>query len=246
MAQRDQIVHYLDGYLNVSAIQDSCPIGLQVEGKAEVQKIVTAVSASAQLFDEAVGRSADMILVHHGLFWDRDSRVIRGHLKQRLSILLQHDLSLLAYHLVLDQHPVLGNNVLAGQALGMQTIQALGEIGVQGFVESLSIVQLQQRVEAAFESKALVFSHGPKEIRRIGFCSGGGARGLSHAVAAKLDAYITGEVKEETLHLAKENNIHFLYAGHYATERMGIQALGEHVGQVFSLPVEFVDIGNPV
>jgi dinuclear metal center YbgI/SA1388 family protein len=246
MVSREEIISYLNDYLQVDKQPDFGPVGLQVEGKEKVSKIVTAVSASAQLIQRAIDLAADMIILHHGLFWDRDSRVVKGSMRTRLKLLLSHDLTLLGYHLVLDKHPKLGNNVLAGQALGLHEVAALGEIGIQGRVEGISIDELQARVEKAFCHPALIFAYGPALIRTIGFCSGGGTRDLSLAVDAGLDAYITGEAKESTMHYAKESGIHFLSAGHYATEKMGIQQLGEHLQQVFPVKVEFIDIDNPV
>jgi dinuclear metal center YbgI/SA1388 family protein len=246
MAHRDQIIQYLNDYLKIDDIKDYCPVGLQVEGKAEVHKIVTAVSVSAQLFQEAYALAADMIMVHHGLFWDRDSRVIKGHLKNRLQILLQQDITLLGYHLALDKHPVVGNNAQAAQALGLQTVSELGEFGVQGHIEPMGLDQLVQRIETVFQSKTLFFDYGPQEIRKVGFCSGGAEWGIQLAIEAGLDAYITGEAKETTMHHAKENGIHFISAGHYATERLGIRTLGEHLAQVFPVNVRFIDIANPV
>jgi len=246
MVPRDDLIQYLNDYLQVDQVKDYCPIGLQVEGKEQVHRIVTAVSAGAHLFQQAAEWQADMIIVHHGLFWDRDPRVVRGPLKSRLKTLLQNDITLLGYHLALDKHPVLGNNALAAQALGLEQVTPLGEVGVQGRVVGLTIAQLTQRVEAVFQHAALVFDAGPVQIKRIGFCSGSAARDLSDAVEAGLDAFITGEAKEETMNLAEENAIHFIAAGHYATERMGIRALGEHLARVFPVQVRFFERNNPV
>ncbi len=246
MVSRDDIIQYVNNYLQVDQVKDYSPAGLQVEGREQVRRIVTAVSAGARLFQQAVEWQADMIIVHHGLFWDRDPRVVQGPLKNRLKILIQNDITLLGYHLALDKHPVLGNNALAAQALGLEQISSLGEVGVQGRVAGLTIEALAQQVEAVFHHSALVFAAGPERIKRIGFCSGGAARDLSDAVAAGLDAFITGEAKEETMNLAEENAIHFIAAGHYATERMGVRALGEHLAQIFSVQVRFIERNNPV
>ncbi|HPI72643.1 MAG TPA: Nif3-like dinuclear metal center hexameric protein, partial [bacterium] len=142
MVPRDDLIQYLNDYLQVDQVKDYCPIGLQVEGKEQVHRIVTAVSAGAHLFQQAAEWQADMIIVHHGLFWDRDPRVVRGPLKSRLKTLLQNDITLLGYHLALDKHPVLGNNALAAQALGLEQVTPLGEVGVQGRVVGLTIAQL--------------------------------------------------------------------------------------------------------
>lgn len=246
MPHRDTIIRYLDQYLAVDSIKDFGPVGLQVQGKEEVRRIVTGVSASAELFQRAADLNADMVMVHHGLFWDRDPRVVRGSLKKRLQILLQNDITLLGYHLVLDKHADIGNNALAAQAYAMTEVTPLGEVGVQGLVGPWSLEQVVQKTEQLFSRPAVVFGYGPPIIRRMGFCSGGAEFVLPEAVAAGLDLYITGEAKEATMHSAKENGIHFLAAGHYATERLGIRRLGEQVAEKFGIEVRFIDIPNPI
>ena len=246
MIHRDLLLHYLDELLAIDEIADFCPNGLQVEGKDQVSKIITGVSVSVQLFQESVARRADLVMVHHGLLWDREPRQITGSLKKRVQILLQHDMSLLAYHLPLDKHPDLGNNGVAANALNLQGKKPFGSIGYAGVTEPCSLDELLRRVEGLYRQSPLVFSFGPDQIRSVGICSGGCAQDVVLAISQNLDAFITGEAKESTLHLAKEGGIHFIAAGHYATERLGIQALGEHVAAKFSLPVEFVEIPNPV
>ncbi len=241
-----ELVKYLNGYLNVREVPDSGPMGLQVEGRKEVNKVVTGVSANLALFEEAVARKADAIIVHHGLLWDRDSRVISGLFKRRLQFLLQHDLSLLAYHLALDRHEKIGNNFLAAKALAVKNIQPLGDIGVQGEIKPLRIEALAERVRDLFRHPVLSFGYGPEFIRRVGFCSGGAARDVYLAIDAKLDAFITGEAAEPTMQIAREAGIHFIAAGHHATEKLGIIALGRHIEKKFHIKVEFVDIENPI
>jgi len=246
MVRRDDLVEHLDEYLKVDEIPDHGPMGLQVEGRQEVRKIVTGVSAHLALFEKAVLLNADLILVHHGLLWDRDSRVVKGVFKNRLKFLLEHDLSLLAYHLALDVHKVFGNSRLAARALDLCHCAPFGLGGVYGEGKSMTIEDLCKDVEALFQRQAMVFPYGPKKIRRIGICSGGAARELVSAMELALDVFITGEAAESTMQLAKEAGIHYIAVGHHATERLGIRALGEYIAKKFSIAVEFIDILNPV
>ncbi|HNW59778.1 MAG TPA: Nif3-like dinuclear metal center hexameric protein [bacterium] len=246
MVLRDELVSYLDEYLRVRLIPDSGPMGLQVEGRMQIRRIVTGVSACLELFEAAVQREADLIMVHHGLLWDRDRRTIQGPLRQRLKFLLEHDLTLLAYHLCLDMHEEVGNNILAVKALGMHNISPLGRIGLMGTTEEMDFAELQELVRYTFDREPFAFPFGPEKIRRIGYCSGGAPDDLALAIEEGLEAYITGEVREKTMHMAKEAGIHFFAAGHYATERLGINALGEHLMRKMDVAVEFVDIPNPV
>ena len=246
MTKRNEIISYVNEYLRISDFRDYGPQGLQVEGRSIVEKIVTGVSASAEFFEKAAERGADMIMVHHGILWDRDTPVINGGTKRRLLTLLQHDITLLAYHLPLDKHPDLGNNALAAKALGMTELEEFTEVGWMGTISPASFEDVLERVKTLYESEPLVFNYGPEKIRRIGICSGGAERSIGEAIDLGLDMFITVEVAEPTMHLAKEGGIHFIGAGHYATERLGIRALGEHVAEKFDVDVEFVDIPNPV
>lgn len=246
MVKRDELIRYLNDYLQINEISDYGPQGLQVEGKADVGKIVTGVSASVQLFSEAARDSADMIIVHHGLLWDRDSHVVKGWFKSRLATLLQNDITLLAYHLPLDKHPEVGNNAVAAKKLQLEEVKEFGQVGIQGLVPELSFEHLLSSVQKVFKSDPIVFAYGPKVIKHVAICSGGAQKDITLAIDEGMDAYITGEVSESTMHLAKEGNIHFIAAGHYATERLGIQALGDHIANHFDVEVQFIDIPNPV
>ncbi len=243
---RDKIITYLNDYLSIHDFRDYGPQGLQVEGKENVKKIVTGVSASVQLFEQAADAGADMVIVHHGILWDKESHVLKGGFKKRVKTLLENDVTLLAYHLPLDKHPELGNNAQAAKKLGLENVREFGEVGVKGEISPISIKELEEKVRRVFQSEPLVFAFGPQEIEHIGLCSGAAEREISLAIDEGLDAYITGEVSEPTMHLAKEGQIHFIAAGHYATERLGIRALGEHLGEKFKVDVEFIDIVNPV
>jgi dinuclear metal center YbgI/SA1388 family protein len=245
MVHRNRIIEYLDERLAVDQFQDYSPNGLQVEGKEKIYNAVTAVSASLELFEKAADLNADIIIVHHGILWDRDERVIKNNFKRRLKTLFEHEISLLAYHLPLDKHPDIGNNAIAAKQLGMNNLEELGTVGLAGHID-LSIEELTKKVKQVFQVNPLIFSYGPDQIKKIGFCSGGAAKDLTLAIKAGLDAFITGEASEPTMHMAKEGNIHFIAAGHYATERFGIQALGKELEKKFNISVQFIDIPNPV
>ena len=217
-----------------------------MEGRDTVKKIVTGVSASAQLFEKAAETGADMILVHHGLLWDKESHVVKGGFKQRLGFLLKNEITLLAYHLPLDKHPELGNNALAADSLGMSDLQEFADVGWAGNIPVCSFDVLLKKVVDLYQADPLVFSYGPERIERVGICSGGAPRAINEAIDMGLDAFITGEAGEPTMHLAREGKIHFIAAGHYASERLGIKALGEFVAKKFEIEAEFIDIPNPV
>lgn len=243
---RDDIIRYLNDFMNIVDFKDYGPQGLQVEGRDTVKKIVTSVSASVQLFEEAAGRDADMIIVHHGILWDKESRVLRGSLKRRIETLLYNEISLLAYHLPLDKHPEVGNNAQAASAFKMSNLVEFAEVGLMGDIPPCSFDDLLKKVQDIYHTDPLVFAYGPERVQRIGICSGGADRYIHEAVEAGLDAFITGEFSEPTMHLAKEGQIHFIGAGHYATERLGVLALGAHLSNQFDVELEFVDIYNPV
>ncbi|YCH31708.1 type 2 GTP cyclohydrolase I [Erwinia sp. D4-22] len=233
--------------LNSAAFNDYAPNGLQVEGRDEVRKIITGVTASQALLDEAVRLQADAVMVHHGYFWKNETPVIKGMKRRRLRTLLANDINLYGWHLPLDAHPHLGNNAQLAQAL---------EITVQGEVqplvpwgelnESLSGEQLAQRIAHVLGRQPLhCGDNAPQQIRRIAWCSGGGQSFIDSAADFGMDAFITGEVSEQTIHSARENGLHFFAAGHHATERGGIRALGEWLAAHHQLDVTFIDIDNP-
>ncbi len=247
MVARDRLVAYLNELLDPGAYEDYGPQGLQVEGKPHVSRIVTGVSASLDLFRQAEARGADMIIVHHGLFWDQESRTVRGAMKKRLAILLKNDISLVAYHLPLDGHHGIGNNALAARALGLIALERFATVGYWGrLAEPVDYRVIFNKVKILYESNPLVFDYGPTSVEAIGIVSGGGARYLQEAIELGLHVFITGEAAEVSMHLAKESGVHFIAAGHYATERLGIKKLGEQIAQEFGIEVEFVDLPNPV
>ncbi len=247
-----ELVDYLDGLLAAGEGRDVCPNGLQVEGRQRVKRLVTGVSACQELFAAARQRRADAILVHHGIFWRGDPRVLRGVQYRRVAELVHGELSLLAYHLPLDRHPELGNNALAARSLGLGDLTPFGtldgeEWGFRGrFAEPVTMADFTARCRELFGGEPLVFAHGPDPVTTAGVVSGGAQRVLAQAIEAGLDLFLTGEVSEWVMNLAREAGIHFVAAGHYATERLGVQALGDHLADRFGLEVEFVDIPNPV
>lgn len=249
---RNELVAYLDRYLDARNGRDYGPNGLQVEGKEEIRKVVTGVSACHELFVRAREAGADAVLVHHGLFWEGMPRTLTGYQFRRVAELIRGEMSLLAYHLPLDRHPELGNNALACRDFGLIDLQpfALHEglpIGFKGrFPEPIPPAELVSRCESVYQQKPLAFLDGPDPVRTLGIVSGGAQREFQVAIGEDLDAYITGEVSEWVMNVAREAGVHYLAAGHYATERLGIRALGEHLRERFGLEAEFIDVPNPV
>ena len=233
--------------LNSGAFSDYAPNGLQVEGRTEVKTLITGVTASQALVDEAVARNADAILVHHGYFWKSEPAVIKGMKRNRLRALLANDINLYGWHLPLDAHPTLGNNAQLAKLLD---IEVKGEVQPLVFwgelATPLSGVALAQRIEERLGRTPLhCGDNAPAQIRRVAWCSGGGQGFIDSAAAFGVDAYITGEVSEQTDHSAREQGLHFFAAGHHATERGGIKALGEWLASEHGLDVTFIDIPNP-
>lgn len=247
-----ELVDYLDEYLDSARGTDFGPNGLQVEGRVEVSKIVTGVSACRELFVRAAELGADSVLVHHGLFWQsKEPEPLTGILYRRVAELVRNDISLIAYHLPLDRHPEVGNNAVAMRALGVAETTPFAEFGGEPvgcwgrLPEPLSPGALVERCTEIFLQKPQRVGSGPGEISTVGIVSGGGQRVVHEAIALGLDAYITGETTEWVMNVAREAGIHYLAAGHYATERLGILALGEHLVERLGLEVEFIDIPNP-
>lgn len=242
----EQIINDL---LQTSLYRDFAPTGIQVQGKTEIKKIITGVTACQLLLDEAVRLSADAIIVHHGYFWKNEPITITGIKYQRLKTLLRHDINLFAYHLPLDGHNELGNNVILANNLGIKVDERAditnllftGEL-----IESISAFMFKQQVESLLNHPVLFCGdNAPKVIKRIAWCSGGGQDYIEQAGLQGIDAFLTGEVSERTIHIAREYGINFYAAGHHATERYGIKALGEWLAKNYDLDVTFVDIDNP-
>ncbi|MFM2664193.1 Putative GTP cyclohydrolase 1 type 2 [Vibrio mediterranei] len=248
-----QLEAVLNEKLSPQLIKDYCPNGLQVEGASEINKVVTGVTASQALIDYAVSVNADALLVHHGYFWKGEPEAIRGMKGKRIRTLIKNDVNLYGYHLPLDIHPELGNNARLAELLDIEVID-----GLEGHPQSVAMFGklAQPMTDEAFAQKiAQVLSREPlhiapeqaeKMIETVGWCTGGGQDYIELAASKGLDAFISGEISERTTYTARELNIHYFAAGHHATERYGIKALGEWLASAHGLDVEFIDIDNPV
>jgi len=247
VADRDEILAFADELLELGAYPDYGPMGMQVAGVREVDRIACGVSASLELFERTAAAGAQLLLVHHGLLWDRDPRVIDDALRRRLKALLDPGITLAAYHLALDAHPKVGNNALLARELGVDPTDRFAEIGFGGpLVEPASVDDFAARVREALGAEPLVFAHGPERIERAAVVTGGAGRYLAEAAREGYDLFLTGEPEEPSLHTARELGIHFVAGGHYATERIGVQALATKLAERFDLDWEFIDLPNPV
>lgn len=246
-----ELERILNQKLNVQAINDYAPNGLQIEGKGEIKKIITGVTASQALIEIAVEKQADALLVHHGYFWKSENPCIRGMKGKRIKALLTNEINLYGYHLPLDIHPELGNNAKLAELLGIENLQPLensaNSIPMFGNMkQAITAAEFADKIEQLLQRKPLIcIENGPHFIQTIGICTGGGQGYVDLAAAQGLDAFITGEVSEQTIHSAREQGLHFFAAGHHATERYGIKALGEWLAENYDLDVEFVDVDNP-
>ncbi|QOL24579.1 Nif3-like dinuclear metal center hexameric protein [Thalassotalea sp. LPB0316] len=247
------LINYLDELLQASQIKDFCPNGLQVQGSEQINKIVTGVTASQALIDQAIEAQADALLVHHGYFWKNEPAPLTGMKFERIKKLIDNNINLIAYHLPLDIHGELGNNAQLAKLLNIEVTGPL-EVGnpfsvaVQGELpEALSGEVFAQRINQALLRKALHISPpSNKTIKTVAWCTGGGQGYIDLAAQQGIDAFISGEVSEQTTHICHEMDMHFFAAGHHATERYGAKALGEHLAEKFDLDVQFIDINNPV
>jgi dinuclear metal center YbgI/SA1388 family protein len=252
-ARLADLIDDLDRLLEPGRFDDYGPNGLQFPGRQEISTVVTAVSASVELFHAAAGEDADAVLVHHGLFWGAGPGPIDEPLKRRLEPLFARDMSLLAYHLPLDAHPEVGNNALLAAAIGAQDAGPFGDhrgaaIGrLAGFPDGgIGAAELRERLAQATGRTPLHLDSGPDRVREVAIVSGAGAGHLPEAIAAGVDAFITGEPAERVLHEAREAAIHFLAGGHYATETFGVRRLGERLAERFAVRHVFVDLPNPI
>jgi dinuclear metal center YbgI/SA1388 family protein len=247
MPQTTEAIAFLDDRLTPEAFEDLGPNGLQVPGARDVERVVTGVTAQRALFDRAIVEEAQLVLVHHGLFWSFNPVGLTPLLAERLRPLFKHDIALAAYHLPLDAHPEVGNNALLATALGAHEHVAFAGIGRGAtFAEPVPAGELFARVTAATAREPLVFDAGPAEIRRIAIVSGGAAGRLDQAIAEGYDAFLTGEPKENVMADAREAGIHFIAAGHYATETFGVRRLGDLLAERFGIEHVWVDLPNPV
>lgn len=249
--KRAELQAYLNQFLAVDRVKDYCPNGLQVEGRDEVHKIITGVTACQALIEHAVTEDADAILVHHGYFWKGEPAEIQGMKKRRLQLLLRNDINLFAYHLPLDVHARFGNNAQLARLMDWPHPSPLTTVEPEGVVMCTELSHdedagaLALQLEDKLGRRLFCAVHEAQPIRRIAWCTGGGQGFIDAAAQAGCDAFVTGEVSEQTIHSAREQGIAFYAAGHHATERYGIRALGEHLEEQFGLEHRFIDIDSP-
>lgn len=248
----NEFEEYLNQVLKPEQIKDYAPNGLQVQGSEEILKVVTGVTASQALIDLAIKEKADALLVHHGYFWKNESYVIRGMKHRRIKALIENNINLFAYHLPLDIHPVLGNNVQLAKLLDIEVTGPLElgnplSIAIQGkLTEQTMGSEFASLITEKLNRECLhIIPPSNKKIKTIAWCTGGGQDYIELAAEQGIDAFISGEISEKTTHLAKEMDIHFFSAGHHATERYGVKALGEHIAKEIALNVVFIDVDNP-
>lgn len=247
-----KLANKLDALLEIHQFKDYCPNGLQIEGVEEIKKIITGVTANQALIDQAITENADAILVHHGFFWQGESPQITGMKYKRISALIKHNINLFAYHLPLDVHLTLGNNAQLASMLGIKDRRPLepwnkrsvGRVGK--FEVGITIEELMYRLGSTLARKPLHIAGGPKIIKTIAWCTGAGQDLIDVAAEQGIDAFISGEISERTVHTALEMGIHYFAAGHHATERYGVQALGKWIESETDLSVKYIDIHNPV
>jgi len=234
--------------LDVNRFKDYAPNGLQLEGKACVQKIVSGVTASQALIEAAIDANADVLLVHHGWFWRGEDQCIVGMKKRRIKALLDNDISLLGYHLPLDAHPELGNNAQLAKRLGFIRDGAMNAEGVGDYgqlAQPLTVAELSQRMQQVLQRTPTVVVSGEHTIKTVAWCTGGAQSYIGQAIKLGVDAFVSGEISEQTTHEARENGIHYFAAGHHATERYGAPALGAYLAEQFGIAHQFIDIDNP-
>ncbi|MES2502674.1 MAG: Nif3-like dinuclear metal center hexameric protein [Pseudomonadota bacterium] len=241
--------NYLNQLLRPEQFSDYCPNGLQVEGRQEIHHIVTGVTASFELLEAALAAKADAILVHHGYFWRGESVAITGIKKRRIQFLLKHDLNLIAYHLPLDAHTEFGNNVMLAKQLGLAVTGWAGDKNMLLLTElsqPLSLKEFVQMIDVKLNRTSQVIGDLTKTVQKVAICTGAAQGYIEQAVAAGVDVYVSGEISEPTVHIARETGVSYIAAGHHATERYGVQALGEHLAAKFGLIHTFIDCDNPV
>lgn len=246
--QRTELQEYLSDLLNVDAFKDYCPNGLQVEGSDSIERIVTGVTASQRLIEEAIAHNAQAILVHHGYFWKGESPSLTGIRKTRIATLLEHDISLFAYHLPLDAHEQYGNNVQLARQLGWTIDGPLADsLVLTGRPDGAETGgSLQRKLSDALDFEVVHIGEEADDIESIAWCTGAAQGELQRVIESGIDAFVSGEISEPTVHLAQESGVHYFAAGHHATERGGARALGEHLARQFDIDVQFIDLPIPV
>jgi dinuclear metal center YbgI/SA1388 family protein len=250
LLNRNTLSEYLETYLLTTEYKDYCPNGLQVQGKEQIKKIVCGVTASKELIEKAIDAKADAIIVHHGWFWKNDDPRITGQLYERLKLLMSHQMNLFAYHLPLDNHAEVGNNVQLAKILNINIkgqhpqnqMVWLGELEQK----KITLEEFGQHLAKTLNREPLIIGDLTKKIKKVAWCTGGAQHYFKDAIDLNVDVYISGEISEPTFHLTKEFNVAYISAGHHATERGGIIALGEHLQTELGLECQFIDIPNPV
>ena len=251
MAEREKIVQFLNEYLEINLFNDRAMNGLQVEGKDEVNSIVVGVSASTQLFTKAVEQNADMVIVHHGLFWG-ETFPIKGFVRERLWVLLKNKINLLAYHLPLDTHPIVGNNAQLIKLLDVKSAAPFGKykgntIGYKAELKNtVKIEDIIDILKTKLGSSCISYPFGKEQISKVGFVSGGAPDMIYQAIDDKIDLFITGEASEWMQEVAREAKINFIAAGHYNTETLGVKALAEVLKEQFNVKIQFIDVPNSI
>lgn len=244
--QLDELCHFCDDYLSINEFKDFCPNGLQVEGKVNINHLVTGVTASLDLIDAAIEQNADAILVHHGYFWKGEAQPLVGYKGDRIRRLMQNDISLLAYHLPLDFHPTVGNNAQLAQRMGWLITEQLESLWIGEIAEPGNVDNVLDDLGEKIDSNPLLIHGGDHPVHRIAWCTGAAQSYIEQAAEHGVDLFISGEISEQTVHVARELGIHYIAAGHHATERYGVQALGELVAKRFGIYHEYIEIDNPV
>lgn len=251
MVQLKDLLSYSNNVLEIDRFQDYCPNGLQVEGKTEVKKIISGVTASQALINAAIKEEADVLLVHHGYFWKGEDARITGLKYKRIRSLIESGINLLAYHLPLDAHPLYGNNAQLAERLDFDIAGSFPSggdaVGMYGTLKTpMSAADFSQKISSALDREPLHIGEKGEQIHTIAWCSGAAQNYIEAAAELGVDAFLSGEISEQTVHIAREYGLHFYAAGHHATERYGVQAMGEHLATHFALQHQFIDIPNPV
>jgi len=249
MVKINDLTHYTQQLMQVERFKDYCPNGLQVEGRTEIRKIVTGVTASMALLEAAQQANADLILVHHGYFWRNEDARIVGIKRNRIAFLMKNDLNLMAYHLPLDAHPELGNNVQLGKVLGIDAIDYAGDDNLVAYGElgvAMTLGEFALQLEVGLQRRPMLIGDKEKLVKKVAWCTGAAQGYIDTAASLGADVFISGEISEQTTHQSLESGVAYISAGHHATERYGIQALGQYLAERFNLQHEFLDINNPV
>lgn len=245
----EDLLNYLDAHLKVNTFKDYCPNGLQVAGKTDIRHIVSGVTASQALLEAAHTQHADLILVHHGYFWRNENPCFTGIKRNRLAFHLKNEINLVAYHLPLDAHPTLGNNAQLGLVLGFDNIQYTTDndlIAQTALGASMTLSQLGAHIHKKLNRAPLLLGDAEQRVKKIAWCTGAAQGLMEKAIALGVDVYISGEVSEQNMHLARESGVAYIAAGHHATERYGVQALGAHLASKFNISHSYIEIENPI